>query len=85
MSNPGGLFDSAIQMYKQVDPNLKIRNRDLEIVFSSGATLKFAYLDSPSDKYNFQGAELTFIGLTLRRVPLSSNAYRINCLNGESL
>lgn len=36
--------------------------RDLEIEFSTGATLKFAYLDKPSDKYNFQGAELTFIG-----------------------
>lgn len=62
ISNPGGLFDSAINLYKQVDPKLKIRNRDLEIVFSSGATLKFAYLDNPSDRYNFQGAELTFIG-----------------------
>lgn len=49
-------------MYKKVDPKLRIKNRDLEIVFSSGATLKFAYLDNPSDKYNFQGAELTFIG-----------------------
>ena len=62
ISNPGGLFDSAINLYKQVDPKLKIRNRELELVFSSGATLKFAYLDNPSDKYNFQGAELTFIG-----------------------
>lgn len=62
LSNPGGLFDSAVNLYKQVDPKLKIRQRDLEILFSSGATLKFAYLDNPSDKYNFQGAELTFIG-----------------------
>lgn len=50
-------------MYKKVDPKLRIKMRDLELVFSSGATLKFAYLDKPSDKYNFQGAELTFIGL----------------------
>lgn len=49
-------------MYKKVDPKLKIKTRDLELIFSSGATLKFAYLDNPSDKYNFQGAELTFIG-----------------------
>ena len=62
ISNPGGLFDSAVNLFKQVDPKLKIKNRDLELVFSSGATLKFAYLDNPSDKYNFQGAELTFIG-----------------------
>jgi predicted phage terminase large subunit-like protein len=62
ISNPGGLFDSAINLFKQVDPKLRIKNRDLELIFSSGATLKFAYLDNPSDKYNFQGAELTFIG-----------------------
>jgi predicted phage terminase large subunit-like protein len=62
LSNPGGLFDAAVSLYKTIDPNLKIRMRDLEIIFSSGATLKFAYLDNPSDKYNFQGAELTFLG-----------------------
>ena len=56
-------------MYKQVDPNIRIKNRDLEIIFSSGATLKFAYLDTPSDKYNYQGAELTFIGLTYMSSP----------------
>ena len=49
-------------MYKKVDPNLRIKNRELELIFSSGASLKFAYLDSSSDKYNFQGSELTFIG-----------------------
>jgi predicted phage terminase large subunit-like protein len=62
LSNSGGLFDAAIQLYKKVDPALKVRNRDLEIIFSSGATLKFAYLDNPSDKYNWQGAELNFLG-----------------------
>ena len=62
ISNPGGLFDSAINLYKRIDPKLKIRMRELELEFSSGATLKFAYLDKPGDKYNFQGAELTFIG-----------------------
>lgn len=62
ISNSGGLFDAAIQLFKKVDPNLKIRTRDLELVFSSGATLRFAYLDNPSDKYNWQGAELNFLG-----------------------
>lgn len=62
LSNPGGLFDSAVNLFKKVDPKLKIRTRDLELEFSTGATLKFAYLDKSADKYNFQGAELTFIG-----------------------
>lgn len=63
LSNPGGLFDAACQLYKKVDPGIKIRTRDLEIIFSTGAQLKFSYLDKPSDKYNFQGAELTWLGL----------------------
>ncbi len=62
LSNPGGLFDSAVNLYKKVDPKLRVRVRELEIIFSSGATLKFGYLDNTSDKYNYQGAELTFIG-----------------------
>lgn len=49
-------------MYKKVDPKLRIKHRELELIFTSGASLKFAYLDNASDKYNFQGAELTFIG-----------------------
>ena len=44
ISNPGGLFDSAVSLYKKVDPNLKIKSRELEIIFSSGAKLKFGYL-----------------------------------------
>lgn len=54
-SQVGGLFDSAIQLYKKVDPDLKIKQRDLELIFSSGATLRFGYLDKPADKYNYQG------------------------------
>ena len=49
-------------MYKKVDPKLRIKNRELELIFSSGATLKFAYLDNAADKYNYQGSELTFLG-----------------------
>lgn len=62
LDNAGGLFDNAIHLYKKVDPKIKIKQRDLELIFSSGAVLKFAYLDGPQDKYNWQGAELTFLG-----------------------
>lgn len=34
----------------------------MELKFSSGAQLKFSYLDDPKDKYNWQGAELSFLG-----------------------
>lgn len=62
ISNPGGLFDNAVRMYKQIDPKLRVRRQTLELVFSTGAELKFSFLDGPNDKYNFQGSELTWIG-----------------------
>ena len=61
-ANTGGLFDAAINLFKKVDPKLKYSSRDLEIKFSSGAQLKISYLDDPRDKYNWQGAELTWLG-----------------------
>lgn len=62
ISNPGGLFDNAVRMYKLIDPKLRVRRQTLELVFSTGAELKFSFLDGPNDKYNFQGSELTWIG-----------------------
>lgn len=86
LSNPGGLFDSAINLYKKVDPKLKIRMRDLEIEFSTGATLKFAYLDKPADKYNFQGAELTFIGFDeIQQLSEDNVVYLISRLRSTSV
>lgn len=34
----------------------------MELKFSSGAQLKLSYLDDPKDKYNWQGAELSWLG-----------------------
>lgn len=86
ISNPGGLFDSAINLYKKVDPKLKVKMRDLELVFSSGATLKFTYLDHPSDKYNFQGAELTFIGFDeIQQLDEASVTYLLSRLRSTTV
>ena len=56
------MFDAAVNLYKKVDPKLKFSSRDMEIKFSSGAQLKLSYLDDPKDKYNWQGAELSWLG-----------------------
>lgn len=61
-SNTGGLFDAAVNLFMKVDPKLKILYRDMELKFSSGAQLKLSYLDDPKDKYNWQGAELSWLG-----------------------
>ena len=61
LSGAGGLFDAAINLYSKVDPKLKIKSRDLTLVFSSGAELQFTYLDKPADRMNLQGKEFSRI------------------------
>jgi predicted phage terminase large subunit-like protein len=57
LSGSGGLFDAAINLYYKFDPKMRIKSRDLTIVFSSGAELQFTYLDKPADRMNLQGRE----------------------------
>jgi predicted phage terminase large subunit-like protein len=61
LSGAGSLFDAAIQLFSKVDPKLKIKSRDLTLVFSSGAVVQFTYLDKPADRQNIQGKEYSFI------------------------
>jgi predicted phage terminase large subunit-like protein len=61
LDGSGGLFDAAAELYRKVDPKLKIKTRDLTFVFSSGAKLQMTYLDHPKDRDNFQGKEYSLI------------------------
>lgn len=61
LSGSGGLFDAAIQLYSKIDPKLKIKSRDLTLVFSTGAEIQFTYLDKPADRLNLQGREYSRI------------------------
>lgn len=57
LSGSGSLFDAAISLYSKVDPKLRVKTRDLTLVFSSGAEIQFTYLDKPADRMNLQGRE----------------------------
>lgn len=61
LSGTGGLFDAAINLYTKADPKLKIKSRDLTLVFSSGAQIQFTFLDKPADRQNLQGREYSRI------------------------
>ena len=63
LSGSGSLFDAAIQLYGKIDPKLKIKTRDLTLVFSSGAQIQFTYLDKVADRMNLQGKEFSRISL----------------------
>jgi len=85
-SNTGGLFDAAINLFMKVDPKLKILSRDLELKFSSGAQLKFSYLDDPKDKYNWQGAELNFLGFDeIQQLDFESCVYLFSRLRSTTV
>lgn len=61
LSGSGSLFDAAIQLFSKIDPKIKIKTRDLTIIFSSGAQVQFTYLDKPADRLNLQGKEYSLI------------------------
>ena len=56
LRGPGGVFETAKGMYRDVfGDDLKIRDRDMEIIFPAGGTVSFRHCQRIEDKYNFQG------------------------------
>ena len=56
----GGLWDESAKLYPLV--GARPRETYLEWVFPTGATVKFAYLEHENDKFNYQGAQIPFLG-----------------------
>lgn len=75
IAGSGGLFDAAIDLYSKFDPKMKIKTRDLTIVFTSGAQLQFTYLDKPADRMNLQGKEYSRIAFDEMQQISSDNAF----------
>lgn len=60
ITNPGGLWDESTKIY----PHLfaKPRQSDLLWVFPSGARIEFAHLQHEKNVYDWQGAQIPFLG-----------------------
>lgn len=58
--NPGGLWDESEKLYLQT--GARPRNAMLEWTFTSGASMKFAHLEHDKTIYDWQGAQIPFIG-----------------------
>jgi len=56
-----GAGKSAAILFYKVDPKIRVNNKDLIIIFSSGAVVQFTYLDKPQDRNSLQGKEYSFI------------------------
>lgn len=59
LTQSGGLFDEAKQMYKPFKPNF--HEQKLSATFPSGAVISFAGLDRPEDRYNFDGGQYSLV------------------------
>lgn len=58
--NEGGLWDESYKIYKEIDAHP--REAVLEWTFPSGARMKFAHLEHDKTVYDWQGAQIPFIG-----------------------
>lgn len=59
LTQSGGLFDEAKQMYKPFKP--KFHEQKLSATFPSGSVIGFAGLDRPEDRYNFDGGQYSLV------------------------
>lgn len=57
----GGLFQEAVKLYSQFDPNLKIRLKDQKLVFSSGAEISFSHYENANAAKKYQGIQISNI------------------------
>lgn len=56
------LIDVSRELYPMAFPGAKYRETDHTWTFPSGAQIIFGFLDSPSDKFKYQGIAYTYIG-----------------------
>lgn len=57
----GGLFQEAVKLYSQYDPNLKIRLKDQKLIFSSGAEISFSHYENANAAKKYQGIQISNI------------------------
>lgn len=57
----GGLFSACVDMYRKVEPNIKVKLKDQKIVFPSGATVSFSHYENSKAADLYQGLEMSGI------------------------
>lgn len=59
ITNQGGLWDEAYQMYTEL--GAKPNNKQYSFTFKGGLQVKFCHLQTEEDKYNYKGAQIAII------------------------
>lgn len=61
LTAPGSIWHEAINLYTQIYPNLRIRSRELELVFPNGALLKFSHMQHATNMYDHKGGQYSLV------------------------
>lgn len=61
LSLPSGLWEQAQLLYPLLDKGVRIKQKAMEIIFSSGAKLKFSYFENEAAKVKLKGLQADFI------------------------
>ena len=61
LTAPGSIWHEAIGLYTQIYPNLRIRARELEIIFPNGALLKFSHMQHENNKFDHKGGQYSLV------------------------
>lgn len=57
----GGLFQEAVKLYTQYDPDLKVRLKDQKVIFKSGAEISFSHYENANAAKKYQGIQISNI------------------------
>jgi len=61
LTAPGSVWQEACNLYSALFPNLRIRTRELEIIFPNGALLKFSHMQHSSNMYDHKGGQYSLV------------------------
>jgi predicted phage terminase large subunit-like protein len=61
LTAPGSIWHEAVNLYTKIYPNIRIRSRELELIFPNGALLKFSHMQHETNKYDHKGGQYSLV------------------------
>jgi predicted phage terminase large subunit-like protein len=62
LKSPGSIWQEAVALYSSIFPKgLKIKNREMEIIFPNGALLKFSHMQHETNMFDHKGGQYSLV------------------------
>jgi predicted phage terminase large subunit-like protein len=61
LTAPGSIWHEAVHLYTSIYPNLRIRSRELELIFPNGALLKFSHMQHATNALDHKGGQYSLV------------------------